>query len=81
MKFLDLFAGIGGFRLGLESAGHECVGFCEIDKFARASYKAIHNTEGEIELHDITSVPDVDDWGAVSSIAEAIYKELKNERF
>ena len=58
MKFLDLFAGIGGFRLGLESAGHECVGFCEIDKFARKSYKAIHNTEGEIELHDITSVPD-----------------------
>lgn len=47
MKFLDLFAGIGGFRLGLEQAGHECVGFCEIDKFARHSYKAIHNTEGE----------------------------------
>lgn len=58
MKFLDLFAGIGGFRLGMESAGHECVGFCEIDKFARASYKAIHNTEGEIELHDITTVSD-----------------------
>lgn len=58
MKFLDLFAGIGGFRLGLESTGHECVGFCEIDKFARKSYKAIHDTEGEIELHDITSVPD-----------------------
>lgn len=58
MKFLDLFAGIGGFRLGMESAGHECIGFCEIDKFARASYKAIHNTEGEIELHDITRVTD-----------------------
>ena len=58
MKFLDLFAGIGGFRLGMESAGHECVGFCEIDKFARESYKAIHNTEGEIELHDITAVTD-----------------------
>ena len=58
MKFLDLFAGIGGFRLGMESAGHECIGFCEIDKFARASYKAIHNTEGEIELHDITEVSD-----------------------
>ena len=56
MKFLDLFAGIGGFRLGMESAGHECVGFCEIDKFARASYKAIHSTKGEIELHDITEV-------------------------
>ena len=58
MKFLDLFAGIGGFRLGMESAGHECIGFCEIDKFARASYKAIHNTKGEIELHDITAVSD-----------------------
>lgn len=58
MKFLDLFAGIGGFRLGMESAGHECVGFCEIDKFARASYKAIHDTRGEIELHDITTVSD-----------------------
>lgn len=58
MKFLDLFAGIGGFRLGMESAGHECVGFCEIDKFARASYKAIHNTENEVEMHDITTVSD-----------------------
>ena len=58
MKFLDLFAGIGGFRLGMESAGHECVGFCEIDKFARKSYKAIHDTRGEIELHDITTVSD-----------------------
>lgn len=58
MRFLDLFAGIGGFRLGMERAGHECIGFCEIDKFARASYKAIHDTTGEIELHDITTVSD-----------------------
>ncbi|CFV12389.1 type II DNA modification methyltransferase [Streptococcus pneumoniae] len=58
MKFLDLFAGIGGFRIGMESAGHECIGFFEIDKFARASYKAIHDTKGEIELHDITTVSD-----------------------
>ena len=58
MKFLDLFAGVGGFRLGMESAGHKCIGFCEIDKFARASYKAIHDTKGEIELHDITAVSD-----------------------
>lgn len=58
MKFIDLFAGIGGFRFGMESVGHECAAFCEIDKFARASYKAIHNTEGELELHDITQVTD-----------------------
>ena len=56
MKFLDMFAGIGGFRFAMEAAGHECVGFCEIDKFARASYKAIHDTEGEIEIHDVTTV-------------------------
>ena len=58
LKFLDLFAGIGGFRLGMEAAGHECVGYVEIDKFARKSYEAIHNTEGEWTAHDITSVTD-----------------------
>lgn len=58
MNFLDLFAGIGGFRLGMEAAGHKCIGFCEIDKFARASYEAIHDTKGEIVLHDITTVSD-----------------------
>ena len=56
MKFFDLFSGIGGFRMGLESLGHQCVGFCEVDKFARASYKAIYDTEGEIEYHDIRNV-------------------------
>lgn len=56
MKFLDLFAGIGGFRLGLEQAGHECVGYVEWDKFARKSYEAIHNTEGEWTWNDITTI-------------------------
>ena len=58
MRFLDLFAGIGGFRLALEQAGHKCIGFCEIDKFARKTYKANFNTEGEVEWHDITKVTD-----------------------
>ena len=56
MNFLDLFAGIGGFRLGMERAGHTCVGYCEIDKFARMSYQAIHKTDGEIDFKDITEV-------------------------
>jgi DNA (cytosine-5)-methyltransferase 1 len=33
VKFIDLFAGIGGFSLGLERAGMQCVGQVEIDKF------------------------------------------------
>ena len=39
LKFFDLFAGIGGFRLGMERAGHQCIGSCEWDKYARETYK------------------------------------------
>ena len=39
-----MFAGIGGFRAGLTRAGgFQCVGHCEIDKYADASYRAIHS--------------------------------------
>nr|WP_251125997.1 DNA (cytosine-5-)-methyltransferase [Exiguobacterium sp. s22] len=55
---MDFFAGIGGFHSAFERVGWECVGFCEIDKFARQSYKAIHNVEGAKEWHDITAVTD-----------------------
>jgi DNA (cytosine-5)-methyltransferase 1 len=58
MRFIDLFSGIGGFRLAMEKAGHECVGYCEIDKFARKSYQAIFDTEGEWTANDIRSVSD-----------------------
>jgi len=42
VKFIDFFSGIGGFRIGMEAAGHECVGFCEADKYAVASYTSMH---------------------------------------
>ena len=42
MKFIDFFAGVGGFRRGMEMTGHECVGFCEFDKYATMSYTAMH---------------------------------------
>lgn len=57
MHFIDFFSGIGGFRLGMERAGHDCVGHCEIDKFADKSYRAMHNVkESEWYADDITRV-------------------------
>ena len=67
MKFIDMFAGIGGFRSGLEKAGHQCVGYVEWDKYARKSYQAIYDTKGEYTAHDIKEVkgielPEADIW-------------------
>lgn len=57
MRFIDFFSGIGGFRLGMEKAGHVCVGHCEIDKYANKSYIAMHNPkESEWYANDITRV-------------------------
>lgn len=56
MRFVDFFAGIGGFRKGLEQSGHRCVFSCEIDNNARKSYSAIHNVENEIFATDIKNV-------------------------
>jgi len=42
ITFIDFFAGVGGFRRGMELAGHKCIGFCEFDKYAIASYTSMH---------------------------------------
>lgn len=47
LTFIDFFAGIGGFRKGLENAGHRCIGFCEWDKFATMSYMSMHTITEE----------------------------------
>jgi DNA-cytosine methyltransferase len=47
LTFIDFFAGIGGFRKGLENAGHKCIGFCEWDKFATMSYMSMHTITEE----------------------------------
>lgn len=57
MKFVDLFAGIGGFRLGLERTGHECVASCEIAKFPRRVYA--HHWE-EPCFDDVTKIQPAD---------------------
>ena len=62
-----MFAGIGGFRSGLEQAGHKCIGYIEWDKFARQSYQAMYDTKGEFTANDIqqvkgNSLPAADAW-------------------
>lgn len=66
IRYLDMFAGIGGFRSGLERlGGFECVGFCEIDKYAKKSYEAMYDTKGELYFNDARKIkpeelPDID---------------------
>lgn len=60
--FVDLFAGIGGFRIALETLGGQCLGYSEIDKQAIKVYQ--HNfisylNEDEIELGDITKIAEL----------------------
>ena len=40
ITFIDLFCGIGGFRLALESLGAKCVFSCDTDRQARKTYQA-----------------------------------------
>ncbi|CDN42058.1 DNA (cytosine-5-)-methyltransferase [Paenibacillus sp. P22] len=54
-KYIELFAGIGGFRSALDPLGGECVFASEIDPFATKSYRALYS--GATELHgDITQI-------------------------
>ena len=53
-KFIDLFAGIGGIRLGFQNNGGKCVFTSEWDKFAQKTYAA---NFGELPHGDITKIP------------------------
>lgn len=61
MKHLELFAGIGGFRMAFDILGKDqnipiqCIGYSEIDSFAQKTYTSNYNTDGEIILGDIVS--------------------------
>lgn len=53
-KFIDLFAGIGGMRLGFQSAGGNCVFSSEFEKNAQGTYLKNH---GDLPFGDITKIP------------------------
>lgn len=55
--FIDLFAGIGGMRLGLKAVGGHCVYSCERDRFARETYlRNFPESAGHSFDHDINEV-------------------------
>ncbi len=63
MKFIDLCAGIGGGRLGLEANGLHCIGYSEIDKDAEHTYKVLHGDEeafGDLTKINPKSLPNFD---------------------
>ena len=66
IRYFDMFAGIGGFRSGLEAiGGFECVGYYEIDKYAKQAYEAMYDTGGELYFDDarkivLEQLPDFD---------------------
>ena len=66
IRYFDMFAGIGGFHSGLKAiGGFECVGYCEIDKYAKQAYEAMYDTGGELYFDDarkivLEQLPDFD---------------------
>lgn len=57
IRFFDMFSGIGGFRSGLTAVGgFDCIGHCEIDKYANQAYNAIYDTKGEIYFEDARQI-------------------------
>lgn len=57
LTFVDLFAGIGGFRIAMESYGAKCVFSSEIDTHAKATYSLNYN---EVPYGDITKINEKD---------------------
>ena len=59
MKFIDLFAGLGGFHLALERLGHKCVFASELDSELAALYKRNFGIEpaGDIRKVKLKDIP------------------------
>lgn len=65
LTFIDLFAGVGMARMGMEQAGFKCVYTCEFDKHKRKEYEIIHGNIPEgCDIRDVraTDIPRADVW-------------------
>jgi len=62
LRFIDLFCGIGGFRLAFEAAGAECVFSSDWDKFSRQTYAANFGDtpHGDIHQVNVADIPKFD---------------------
>lgn len=60
VRFVDLFCGVGGIRLGMESQGYKCVFSCDINPDCQKTYHANFDEMpyGDISLIDESSIPD-----------------------
>ncbi len=59
MRFIDLFAGLGGFHIGLSKLGHKCVYACEKNETLAALYKENFNIDayGDIRKINLKDIP------------------------
>ena len=60
LTFIDLFAGIGGFRLALEQVGMKCVFTSEIDRYAKEIYAANFSGKIDGDIATIKEFPQAD---------------------
>lgn len=52
-RFIDLFCGIGGFRIAFEKAGGRCVFSSDWDKYSRQTYEANFGEEPHGDIHSV----------------------------
>jgi DNA (cytosine-5)-methyltransferase 1 len=62
LRFVDLFCGIGGFRIAFERAGGDCVFSCDWDKFSQITYEANfgERPHGDIHTVAVADIPKFD---------------------